>query len=34
MRVLVVEDTTDVGEGIVACIKRMGHAVDWVRLLP
>jgi two-component system, OmpR family, response regulator TctD len=31
MRVLVVEDTTDVGEGIVACIKRMGHAVDWVQ---
>lgn len=31
MRVLVVEDTHDVGEGIVACIERLGHAVDWVR---
>lgn len=31
MRVLVVEDTPDVGEGIVACIKRIGHAVDWVQ---
>lgn len=30
MRVLVVEDTRDVGEGIVACIERLGHAVDWV----
>ena len=31
MRVLVVEDTHDVGDGIVACIERLGHAVDWVR---
>lgn len=29
MRILVVEDTLDVGEAIVACISRMGHAVDW-----
>lgn len=31
MRVLVVEDTADLGEGIVACIARMGHAVDWAQ---
>ena len=31
MRVLVVEDTPDVGEGIVSCVARMGHAVDWAR---
>lgn len=31
MRVLVVEDTHDLGEGIVACIERMGHAVDWAQ---
>ena len=31
LRVLVVEDTVDLGEGIVACIERMGHAVDWAR---
>jgi len=29
MRILVVEDTQDVGEGIVKCIETMGHAVDW-----
>ncbi len=29
MRILVVEDTADVGEAIVASLKRMGHAVDW-----
>ena len=28
MRILVVEDTTDVAEGIVAAIGRMGHVVD------
>lgn len=31
MRVLVVEDTADLGEGMVACIQRMGHAVDWAQ---
>lgn len=31
VRVLVVEDTVDLGEGMVACIERMGHAVDWVQ---
>lgn len=31
MRVLVVEDTVDLGEGMVACISRMGHAVDWAQ---
>ncbi|TAJ71983.1 MAG: response regulator transcription factor [Phenylobacterium sp.] len=31
MRVLVVEDTVDLGEGMVACIERMGHAVDWAQ---
>src|SRR6187402_1019897 len=31
MRVLVVEDTHDVGEGVVACIQGLGHAVDWAR---
>ena len=31
MRVLVVEDTHDVGEGVVACVERLGHAVDWAR---
>ena len=29
MRILVVEDTHDVGEAIVACLGRLGHAVDW-----
>lgn len=29
MRILVVEDTTDVGEAISACVARMGHGVDW-----
>jgi two-component system response regulator TctD len=29
MRILVVEDTADVAEGIVAAIMRMGHVVDW-----
>lgn len=29
MRILVVEDTPDVGEAISACVSRMGHAVDW-----
>lgn len=31
MRVLVVEDTPDLGEGMVACLARMGHAVDWAQ---
>ncbi|WP_116091861.1 response regulator transcription factor [Sphingomonas crusticola] len=31
MRVLVVEDTHDVGEGVVACLEGLGHAVDWAR---
>jgi two-component system response regulator TctD len=31
VRILVVEDTVDVGEGVVACLRRLGHAVDWVR---
>lgn len=29
MHVLVVEDTIDVGEGVVAAVSRMGHKVDW-----
>ncbi len=29
MRILLVEDTPDVGEAIVACFVRGGHAVDW-----
>ncbi|WP_326525129.1 response regulator transcription factor [Sphingomonas sp.] len=29
MRILVVEDTRDVGEGIVENIESMGHTVDW-----
>jgi two-component system response regulator TctD len=29
MRILVIEDTADVAEGIVASIGRMGHMVDW-----
>lgn len=29
MRILLVEDTRDVGEGIVENIERMGHSVDW-----
>ena len=31
MRILVVEDIVDVGEGIVACLRRLGHAVDWAQ---
>jgi len=31
MRVLVVEDTVDVGEGVVESLEAMGHAVDWAR---
>ncbi|MCQ4161534.1 response regulator transcription factor [Roseomonas sp. GC11] len=31
MRILLVEDTADVGEGIVARLQRMGHAVEWER---
>ncbi len=29
MRILLVEDTKDVGEAIVARLARIGHAVDW-----
>ncbi|MEQ1521445.1 MAG: response regulator, partial [Aestuariivirga sp.] len=29
MRILVVEDTQDVGEAIVACLERLGYAFDW-----
>jgi len=29
MRILVVEDTHELGEGIVECLRSMGHAVDW-----
>lgn len=31
MRVLLVEDTVDLGEAIAICLERMGHAVDWAR---
>jgi len=31
MRILVVEDTPDVGEGVVESLEAMGHAVDWAR---
>ena len=31
MRVLLVEDTVDLGEAMVMCLERMGHAVDWAR---
>lgn len=31
MRILVVEDNPDVGEGIVQSIENMGHSVDWAR---
>ena len=34
MRILVVEDTVDVGEAIVASLDRLGHAVDWQRTGP
>lgn len=29
MRILLVEDTVDVGEAIVARFERIGHTVDW-----
>ncbi|HEX2509310.1 MAG TPA: DNA-binding response regulator, partial [Microvirga sp.] len=29
MRILLVEDTADVGEAIVARFERFGHTVDW-----
>lgn len=29
MRILLVEDTVDIGEAIVASLGRLGHAVDW-----
>ncbi len=31
MRILVVEDTADVAEGILAAIRRLGHNVEWAR---
>jgi two-component system response regulator TctD len=31
MRILLVEDTAELGEAIVICLERMGHAVDWAR---
>lgn len=31
MRILLIEDTADVGEGIVECIEMMGHTVDWAQ---
>jgi two-component system response regulator TctD len=31
MRILVVEDTRDVGEGLVESIESMGHTVDWAK---
>jgi len=31
MRILVIEDDTDIGEGIVESIRTMGHSVDWAR---
>jgi two-component system response regulator TctD len=31
MRILLVEDTIDVGEAVAARLLRMGHAVDWQR---
>jgi two-component system response regulator TctD len=34
MRILIVEDTQDVGEAIVACLERLGHAVDWQKTGP
>ncbi|MDX2101553.1 MAG: response regulator, partial [Alphaproteobacteria bacterium] len=31
MRILLAEDTHDVGEAIAARLQRLGHAVDWER---
>jgi two-component system response regulator TctD len=31
MRILVVEDTRDFGEGVVETIEMMGHSVDWAQ---
>lgn len=31
MRILVIEDNGDVGEGIVESVEKMGHSVDWAR---
>ena len=33
LRILVVEDTEDVGEAVVSALERAGHAVDWQRTL-
>jgi two-component system, OmpR family, response regulator TctD len=29
MRILLAEDTDDVGEAIMSCLQRLGYAVDW-----
>ena len=29
MRVLLVEDTPDLADAVLRCLRRMGHAVDW-----
>ena len=34
MRILLVEDTVDVGEAVAARLLRMGHAVDWQKTGP
>lgn len=31
MRILVIEDNCDVGEGLVESVSNMGHSVDWAR---
>ena len=31
MRILVIEDTEDVAEGIIGAVHRMGHETDWAR---
>ncbi|BBD97212.1 DNA-binding response regulator [Sphingobium amiense] len=31
MRILLIEDNCDVGEGIVESVERMGHSIDWAR---
>jgi CheY-like chemotaxis protein len=31
VRILIVEDTLDVGEGVVESITAMGHSVDWAK---
>jgi two-component system response regulator TctD len=34
MRILLAEDTDDVGEAIVSCLQRLGYAVDWEKTGP